>query len=334
LYYKKVHAVVDHQILTSLARICGPETLLGLIEDGYLGLNYLENRPAVSTRTIEHIPEHGFVLVQARGKESQNLVPNLFHELTGKPGRGRRLANRFLSRIETRTYAAGDFEQSIEALRDGTYTDRLALRLLSALGVAGAPKTARFRIARGKEGFAIDTDLDFAILNAEYQRHHPESSISPALILDILYEGYAELDFAAALGTEITPTPTESAIAEERLAAVLQASGRSIETRSIFQDLAIQCEGSVSEAINAGRRNFEDLRRLLEKARQFKQWLHGQAPDADLAKAYVEEVTRISWKSEPATKNLRFILFNAAQIAAGRSRRCRWGDRRIGDSSD
>jgi hypothetical protein len=40
LYYKKVHAIVDHGSFTRLARKCGPDTLLGLIEDGHLDITY------------------------------------------------------------------------------------------------------------------------------------------------------------------------------------------------------------------------------------------------------------------------------------------------------
>jgi hypothetical protein len=56
---------------------------------------------------------------------------------------------------------------------------------------------------------------------------------------------------------------------------------------------------------------------LLAKAEPFKQWVQEQAPEGDLVRAYIEQVTSTSWRTGSATKNLRFILFNAAQIAAG-----------------
>ena len=86
---------------------------------------------------------------------------------------------------------------------------------------------------------------------------------------------------------------------------------------STFKEFAIPHNGSIAELINSGTRTFEDLRKLLSEAEQFKAWLHDQPPEGDLAKAYVEEVTRLSWRTGSVTKNLRFILFNGAQIAAG-----------------
>jgi hypothetical protein len=170
LYYKKVHVIVDHGGFTRLSRVCGPETLLGLIEDGHLAVTYLENRPVVVTQLVGGREQHGFALVQGQGKESQRLVPQLFQELTGKQGRGWRIAQRLLNRLSTKTYVAEDLSQSLGAIKDITYTDRLVPQILAARGVSGLPTAPRFRVHEEKAAFFIDTNLDFAMLNVEYRR--------------------------------------------------------------------------------------------------------------------------------------------------------------------
>src|SRR6202795_192359 len=99
LYYKKVHAIVDHGSFTRLARTCGTETLLGLVEDGHVAITYLENRPAVSTRPLGGREQHGFHLMQRKGRPPQNLVPQIFRELTGKGGGGRALPPKLLDKL-------------------------------------------------------------------------------------------------------------------------------------------------------------------------------------------------------------------------------------------
>jgi hypothetical protein len=316
LYYKQVHAIVDHGSFTRLARICGPETLLGLVEDGHLAMTYLENRPAVSTRLVGGRAEHAFVMIQAKGKESQNLVPQLFQELTGKQGRGRRLAHKLLERMSTKTYGRTELEKSVEAIERSRYTDRLVPQILAARGVSQQlPNSPRFRVHKEKDGFVIDTNLDFVLLNAEYQRNHTDHQLDPALILDVLYEGYAELDFAASVATEMAPTPTEFVIAKARIASVLEARTLSFDRLSAFKSIAIPHGGSIAESINQGTRSFEDLRKLLSEAEHFKKWIRSQPPEGEMAKAYVDEVTKGSWRTGSAIKHLRFVLFNAAQIA-------------------
>jgi hypothetical protein len=255
--------------------------------------------------------------VQGQGKESQRLVPQLFQELTGKQGRGWRIAQRLLNRLSTKTYVAEDLSQSLGAIKDITYTDRLVPQILAARGVSGLPTAPRFRVHEEKAAFFIDTNLDFAMLNVEYRRINPDHNLEPALVLDLLYEGYAEVDFAASLAAELAPTPTESVIAEERIASVLEASGRSLDRLSAFRSFVVPHNGSIADAINGRTRTFDELRTLLGKADRFKQWVHEQAPDEDLAKAYIDQVTDTSWRTGSTTKNLRFVLFNAAQIAAG-----------------
>ncbi len=146
---------------------------------------------------------------------------------------------------------------------------------------------------------------------------NPNHSLDRGLILDILYEGYTELDFAASLAMELAPTPTEAVIAKQRIASVLEASNRSFDRPSAFRSFAIPSNGSVAESINKGARSFEDLRKLLSEADRFKKWVNGQPPEGDLAKAYIDEVAKGSWRTGSVTTNLRFVLFNAAQIAAG-----------------
>jgi hypothetical protein len=317
LYYKQVHVIVDHGSFTRLARICGPETLFGLIEDGHLSLTYLENRPAVATQRNGGREEHGFVLVQGRGKQSQELVPQLFQELTGKQGRGRRLASKFLSRISTKTYGGADLDPSLSAIETASYTDRLVPELLAAIGISNLPDKIVFRVHKEKDSFIIDTNLDFVFLNTQYRQRLPDRSLDPGLILDLLYEGYAEVDFAASLASEMAPTPTESVIAQQRVTSVLQTRSKSVDRLTAFQDFVIPNAASVADAIDNRKRTFEDLRKLLGEAAPFKEWIRNQAPEADMAKAYVEEITKVSWRTGSVTKNLRFILFNAAQIAAG-----------------
>ena len=317
LYYQRVHAVVDHLSFTRLARICGPETLSGLIEDGHLSITYQENRPAVKTRRIGGRDKHEFVLIRGKGTESQHLVPKLFQELTGKQGRGRRLASRLLSRTVTRRYERTDLDQSLHAIETASYTDRLVPQLLVAIGISDMQGEMKFRVHKETDSFIVDTNLDFVALSADHKSYHHGAPLTAAHILALLYGGYVEVDFAASLAVEMAPTPTESVIAKERVASVLEASGQSVDRLSAFREFAIPHSGSIAESINSGRRSFEDLRKLLCKAARFKEWVGGQPPEVDLAKAYVHEITKVSWRTDSPTENLRFLLFNAAQIAAG-----------------
>jgi len=316
LFYGRVHVIVDSGTFTTLARVCGPDTLLGFVEDGNLAVTYLENRTAVARRGNEE--RFGLVTFQAKGLDSQTYIPRMFQELTGKSGKGRRLASRLLARISTTQYHSSELTGVIDELIDPLYTDRVIPELLSAI-VPGyiPPANLVFRVHRESEFFIVETNLHLDNVNAEYQRTHPQGKLTSDLLVTYLYGGSADLAFAANKASELACVKIESVIAEARLNAALAKSTYSANARSAFQKIVVPRARSVAEAVNDGYRSLEDVRRLLPKAAQFKTWLASQPDDADLIQEYVQQTTSLEWTSKLPTKSLRFILFNAAQVGLG-----------------
>ena len=132
--------------------------------------------------------------------------------------------------------------RALRAIETAAYTDQLVPQILMAMGISNLPGEVTFQVHKESDAFIVDTNLDFVALNAEYTHANPDRSLNAGLILDILYEGYAEVDFAATLATEMAPTPTESVIAKERVASVLELSGRSFD-RLIASSIASRRDG-------------------------------------------------------------------------------------------
>jgi hypothetical protein len=323
LFYGHVHVIVDHPTFTTLARVCGPETLVGLVQDGYLAITFLENRPAIASRETGTGERHGFVFYEAKGYDSQNLIPRVLQELTGKSGKGRRLAGKLLAKISTKRYTTSELAGVIDEVIDPSYTDRVVPELLSAIAPTYTPPAnSIFRVHRISDAsfanaFVVETNIDLDRANVEYRKAKPAETLSKSLLIDYLYEGSAEIAFAANTTSELALAKTESLIIEAKLSTTLERSTQSNNVRSAFQRVAVPGARSVAEAVNEGRRSLEDVRRLLPKAEKFRKWLASQPCDADLIQNYVQETTSLDWVSELPAKTLRFVLFNAAQIALG-----------------
>lgn len=316
LFYGRVHVIIDHGTFTTLARVSGPDTLVGLVEDGNLAITYLENRPGVARRGTAE--QFSLVAFQAKGLDSQTHITRVFQELTGKSGKGRRLASRLLSRISKTQYHPSELPGLINGLVDPLYTDRVIPELLSAI-VPGyiSPANLVFRVHRELESFAVETNVDLNVVNAEYQKTCPEGKLTTDLLVAHLYEGWADLTFAAKTASDLALAKTESVIAEAKLSAALAKSTHSANARSAFQHVVVPGARSVAEVVNDGRRSLEDVRRLLPKAAKFRTWLASQPDNADLIQEYVQQTTNLEWISKLPGKSLRFILFNAAQVGLG-----------------
>src|SRR5262249_17324760 len=91
---------------------------------------------------------------------------------------------------------------------------------------------------------------------------------------------------------------------------------RATSDRSIthFQDMVLDDARAIAEVINGGERSFAELLPLLRTAQKFRDWMHRQPPDMDLAKAYFKEVTKGSWVDKLPTKTCRWAIFTGVGI--------------------
>ena len=131
-----------------------------------------------------------------------------------------------------------------------------------------------------------------------------------------MYEGTANLLLAGDLASELGAAPFESVLAVNRVQRLIDRSNRTSQGIERFQECALPLK-SISEAIDTGRKNFDDLRRLLDKAAKFREWLHDRPAEADLLREYVIACSRISWIDRLPSKALRYVLFNSVGLVGG-----------------
>src|SRR6185437_1906149 len=89
LFYDRVLVVVNHKGFESLARICGSDTLWGLLADGPLQIIFQENRLAILGEKLNGTDCHSFIASEVRQYTAQNFVVKTMQELVGRPGAGR-----------------------------------------------------------------------------------------------------------------------------------------------------------------------------------------------------------------------------------------------------
>jgi hypothetical protein len=87
VFYQRVHIVADGEMFKALVRIGGHEVIIEMMEMGILSIDFIENIPVVSQ-------DYDFGLISGEFFRYQHVAPKLFQELTGKSGKGRRVANR------------------------------------------------------------------------------------------------------------------------------------------------------------------------------------------------------------------------------------------------
>ncbi len=327
LFYGSVHLVADASAIKQLLRVWGPDGLLELVSSGYLNIVYRDNFAAIFTGKNGLGREHHDVVVGAITREqggrsvaaAEEVIPKTFIEATGRPGRGRRLARRFIDRIEVEQIDTALPQRARADLLDQPFSEAAARSLLRHY----APTYPRAEFARFKvlpivgDHVVVDTDIDFVAANAEYHQRIPpsHSSLSPAHFLSHLVNAREVTEYACMLDAELVTDTLHGSILSLRVNQLLNRAKHSRQVVDHFQGFSIDGARAIREAVNSGERGIDDILRLLERARRFRHWLEKLPPDADLASQYHRDSVADTWADKLPTKLTRWSLFTG--VGAG-----------------
>jgi hypothetical protein len=177
------------------------------------------------------------------------------------------------------------------------------------------PEPFTFRIFSEADSLRVETNLDFDAANESYHRFFPDSSLDSALLIAQIYEGGATLRLAAEDSDELALSPECSVVATAKFATILQKRGMSDTEIGLFQEWVFSEGRAIREAVNAGHRNFEDVLQLVERGKEFKEWVADQPDDSNLRKEYCIAVTKVGWADKLQVRATRWALLVGASEA-------------------
>ncbi|MBK7929707.1 MAG: hypothetical protein IPJ98_20165 [Bryobacterales bacterium] len=317
LFYGKVYVVVNHKGFETLARICGVETLLGLIADEHLQLIFQENRLGVATSVVEGNERHSFIAMESGKYMAQQVVVSVAQELSGRTGKGRRLGNRICDRIVKRRFDPKAAFRWVDDITESGRSDLLVAHILKAHAPGYPVENVRFRLIKTEIGYRVDSSVNFEAAARAYRSNATgDTVLTPAWILTFLYEGHENLLAAAEIASEIGSDPLQAVLAQAELEESVMRAKLGIHGPKMFQEELLNAR-SVGDAIASGQRNFDELRKLIDEAREFRTWVRGRDPNSDLVREYVRACTSVGWAEKLPNKLKRFALFNAIGTAVG-----------------
>src|SRR5215210_1459103 len=318
VFYGKVRVMASHANLEAILRTFTPEGLIELLESDYLKLAYEAEQLGIQTVNTNTAGErYAPVGFSAPKLQLQNHLPNLLMQITGKAGRGRRLARRIARKVEEVKY---DRNITEEALTDLADTQKVA-KVVRTFMRTYVPDYSLddgliFDVGRDGDQLTVETNIDFRKANAYYHKRTPKShsTLSPALLLAQVMGVKEDLYFASKYESEIAADDINVLLMKASLEEAFERLTTGEHQALLFQDFVFEDSRAVAEAIRSGERSFEDVLNILPKAKQFQEWLLSQPPDRDIVKAYFQEVTRKTWIDKLPAKSTRWIVITAAGI--------------------
>jgi hypothetical protein len=317
IFYSKVSLILGRHSLKGLLEQIGPELLLDLIADGFIDIRYVDQIVcAITTGKGTPIELHDVGLISVQGSEIESDSRKAFTEITGKSGRGRRLASRFCKGVNLIHYQEKITQDITRDMREGTYLEAFIRRRFERFLVDPIPDGLsrfhyRFTLVPGR-GFRLQTNIDFKSiekLSAELPK-----LLDPASLLAAYGTTVADTTLWAQLDCEVAVTDEQGDVLSSRVDSLVQSRFTSVEKLSLFQDFVFDDARAVRETINTGKRQFKEVLPVLSQARKFHDWLSSQSPDCNLLKAYHKEATVRTWVDKLPAKTARWVIFTGAGL--------------------
>jgi hypothetical protein len=309
LFYQRVVLVLNRAVFMQLLEALGPDGFLRLTRSEYVECLYCNQFTEVSTEDVAGPTERFFLAVAEMPHTAiDQLATEEFRRITGKSGRGRRLADKFLQHISDIRLDPTIPESATADALNPEYTARL---VRDGLGIMAPrynlPQEVAFELEPLPERrMKLSTNLDFERVNRSW-RFGQDQQITAAHLLDWVLKVHEEFAFAGHFASEMVSNPFSSSLLRTKTEDLL-ARERSVAVQDALHHFMFEDARSVREAVNSGERSLLDALELSERGRRFRDWTSTVDVDEDLVREYLRACTAESWIDQLATKAVRFLL--------------------------
>jgi len=314
LFYSETFLIVAGNNLSGLVRQLGPDLLLRLMDEHQLKVRFIDHQlGAITGNKGTPFERYDVGLIHAEKHSLESAAQNTFVEVTGKSGRGRRLAARFCRSVEKINYAEAITNKITEDMTRGIFLEEFIKRRLVSLGAARSVKEMhafkyRFELDPGR-GFVLHADREIKNLI-----NHVSELSDPASILAQYGTTVANMSLWAQISSEVAVCPGQADVISARLEPMLKEYSRQQKEVAAYQEFVLDDSKAIREAINSGARSFDELVVVLERASKFKEWLTDLSEDTNLIKQYYKDVTSDPWIDKLPNKSARWALFTGAGV--------------------
>jgi hypothetical protein len=308
--------ILDPGSLTNLLRAIGADNAIRLA--GHDALRMIYSPDMTTIPNAGDLPATGWGISTASVPDWQvdRLVPEAFHEVIGRRGAARRASNKFLKHVEV--VSPADLRPQSEQEIVSEFVANKAVEELLRYVAPGyqAPDRLIFAVQFDQaSGFVVDTKLDMKAISANHRAvYNTASEVTISHLLLALIGVQEDVGAAAYFDSDVTLSPLRAALLQ--LCGARPVSSEA-DQKGHLLDVVFNESRAISEAVNSGRVSFSDVLDLAEHAGQFRTWLTGQPPDADLVKAFFQEATRESWADCLPAAAARWLFVTGAGTAAG-----------------
>lgn len=329
LFYERVSLATNSVVPLALLRAWGANGLLTLVDEGFLVLVAVE-KPSVVLNLHQGTPAEfyrpGLATISNKNRKVTPMLELVLDTEAFKPycsgiNDARRIAAN-VRRLSSSYSLDEDVDERMAAdFRDSEYIKNAVLTVLREIAPGYNPSPdVDFALQEvADKQFRLRTNVDFVAAAAAYATGAPRThqTLNPSVLLATIIGTREALEAAGQLDAELAGSPLSSALMQGRITNSLARRVESAEQIELFARLTLEQGNAVREAVNSGQRTFEEIIKLLRKARTFRAWLKNAPPNAELAQHYYSSLRSGSWIERLPAKTLRWAVFTGLGALAG-----------------
>lgn len=316
LFYGRTDLLIGRGTMRKLLRVCGPETTVRLVEEGYVTARYLYWDSGIYTENSGTPAARYLPTVFSVGNNFEQEIRDLWEQQVGASGKMRRLRNRFINAAPLLEAPSTFVEDVNSVVSDEHFLENAARTVIEHLAPGYRLPTGFFfrpeRVADNR--IHVATNLDVRGATTSYVSFLGENAgmLDPAMILSEIADIQVDLFIAATLGSDSMTSEMSSKLFNLRTAQTLKASA---DQASVISLSEIAFPGrTIREVINSGDRGLEDFFPVLNRSRQFRDWVRDVPGDESLAKSYFDECVSGSWVERLPVRVLRWTMVLIASL--------------------
>jgi hypothetical protein len=322
LFYQKSILVCDGPAtLKQVINVFGVSNIEKLIECGALEINYSENMTIIKTDNMTNgLQYHDPAIATFSKFKFQDIITNICEEITGKSGKGRRLAKKYSKIIKVKNYDEKMIDGVRNQILDQDYFNKVAKLLISTWIPEVETKFVekiKYETILEEQGVRVVTNVDYKSLNKIYHKHIPisHSSLDDAFIMSNLFDMENDLYHVSSNLSEIASTFQKSMLLDIRLSYLSTRCKKSDTEKVHFERNVVPGMKTIREEYDKGKINIDEIVNVICAASKFKKWLSNIPYDKSLLAEYIENISRTTFIEKLPSKSIRWGLFTGIGIA-------------------
>lgn len=319
LFYRTTNIIADQSILKQLLREFGTDQVDALIEEQLLRIIYTESMTGIKTNTSNGVQFHDPVIFFSPQHTFQDVIRRQCIELTGREGKGKRIARRLENKITAIQHDTLITDGAKRSLLDQTYLKTsIQIVLRTLIPSIGSMEGFNFSTEKTDKGIVVHTNINFDALNVLYHQIVPasHSSLSSAFLLANIFDVESDLYFSSTYLSELVTSALGARLMMEKFNYLARTASKSRDNIEHFQDFIFGDARALREAVNKKNVNIADVLSLIRRSTKFKEWLATKDQSQDLTREYYNEITKGSFIDKLPAKSVRWAIFTGIGLAA------------------